>query len=677
MAQHNIHSTTFQSIFLSVALFVFLPFVHSIQLQDVEQTPRFLILSAVVFLSSLFSLFSLSGKPNVFKKDDVYYVVLVYLLICLTAFLRSINYGDGLFELLKISIYFSLFLQFILVFSRDERSKLLFFKTICIAVFVFIAFGLTQLFPSVFASLKKGKEVVINYAIASTLGNKNFFAETLLLMLPIMAVSIFLHRSLWRILFIIASLLIIISLTVLQTLSTWVALFFTAVLLFVLIYRWRNRIFTVAKIQKYFYRGIGVMILVTIISGIAFIQFAGTQQIKSRVTSLEKLVNPEAFHPDSVYENSFYERVSLWKNSVKIIASHPVSGVGLGNWKIISPAYGIGSASYMSTGVIRFVHPHNDFLFIASELGILGLLVFLVFIGWLFFYAFKLSARAENKTTLLLGLALICGLFSYCMISLFSLPTNRIYPFLLLMLFAAIIITENSRQGSNKKFISKSVLVFLLIVTAITGIAATLLASNRLRSEFHLSAALLKERDLQMEAMKRHLEKIDKKYLPVDATATPIAWYHGFSVFYLGNMEQAFALFKEAERANPNHLNVINDLGTAYNLSGDPVTAEQYYKKALTIQPGFGDAHVNLAVLAFNKGDLEGAYKSLVKHKGKIRKDKIVIFSTILLTKAKTITTDEAILDRFQKRLTHQERIMLVISEIQANKGDLVPLLKK
>ncbi len=676
MAQKTQQTIDYLNVFLSVALFVFMPFVFSNQLQDVEQAPRFLVLSVIVILSAAFSFFTLSGKNTIVKKDTIYYVILLYLVICIIGFFRSINYGDGLFELLKILAFFSLFLQFILAFSRDEKNKLLFFKTICIAVFIFVAAGIIQLFPSLFASLKKGGSAQINYAISSTLGNKNFFAETILLMLPLMIVSVFLHRSVWRILFIISSLLIIVSLAVLQTLSTWVAVVFTTLLLLAILIRWRNRIFTNTKLQQHFYKGIVAILFVMLIAGIAFYQFAGTKQIKSRITAIEKLINPESFHPDSVQENSLYERVSLWKNSVKIIATHPVAGTGLGNYKIVAPAYGFGTAAYMSTGVIRFVHPHNDFLFIATELGIPGLITFLILIGWLFFYAYKLLAAADNKAEMIIGIALACGLFCYCIISLVSLPSNRIYPLLLLMLFAALLITGYNKHFATKDFINKKVIILFLFISSITAIAGSMIAANRLRSELHLTAALLKERDLQMEAMKRQLEKIDKKYLPVDATATPVAWYHGFSEFYLGNIEKAFSLFKEAEKANPNHLNVLNDLGTAYNLSGDPATAEKYYRKAIAIQPGFGDAHVNLAVLSFNKGDLQGAYDNLIMHEGKIRKDKILIFSTILMAKANTLTGDEDVLTRFQKRLDHQERIMIVISEIQANQGDLAPLLK-
>ncbi|MBC8486661.1 MAG: O-antigen ligase family protein [Bacteroidetes bacterium] len=73
---------------------------------------------------------------------------------------------------------------------------------------------------------------------------------------------------------------------------------------------------------------------------------------------------------------SIVQRLTLWKQAIKLIGTHPVMGSGLGSFD-----------AYIGYGV-RW--PHNIFLEIWSEIGILGIIIFLIFIfkglrlGWLY-----------------------------------------------------------------------------------------------------------------------------------------------------------------------------------------------------------------------------------------------------------------------------------------------------
>jgi tetratricopeptide (TPR) repeat protein len=163
---------------------------------------------------------------------------------------------------------------------------------------------------------------------------------------------------------------------------------------------------------------------------------------------------------------------------------------------------------------------------------------------------------------------------------------------------------------------------------------------------------------------------------PLDATATPLTWYQGYANFYLGDREKAFALFREAESQNPNHLQVLNDLATSYNLSGDPATAEKYYHKALSIQPGYGDALVNLAIIYYNQGKLEDSYKTLIHYKHPVKKESVQVFQTILTAKATQITSDSMQLAAFTNRLKKPPEIKKVLDEIRLQNGALNKVIR-
>ena len=647
------------------------------ELQDVEQTPRLLFISGVVVVSSILSLICVVRRSSVLQGDKIYLMFGLFLLINCVSFFRSINYGDGLFEMLKIMLLYSLFFQFVLVFSGDEKNKQILFKSIGVSSLVFIVFGISQLLPLFSDFISKGTPLRINYAIASTLGNKNFFAETVFMMLPLTILGAISHRSVWRFLFIITSALIVVTLALLQTLSTWAAMFVVASVLVVLLFKWHKKIFVNAKSSRLFYLGTAGVILAVMLSGFIFLRVAGTSLIKSRITTVQNIINPATANSDSLNQNSTYERISLWKNSIKMTADHPVMGVGLGNWKIIAPSHGIGSAAYMTTGVIRFVHPHNDFLLIASESGLVGLLIFISLLGWLFYYCLSLSAKAKNASEIVPGLVMMFGLAGYVIIALVSLPSSRIYPLLMFLIIAALIISEHNRQRNSTSPIGKKILIPLFLLSFTTAVASAYIGNKRLAAEFNLSAALLQERKKNFDAMKRQLANINRKYYPLDATATPIAWYLGYAHFYTGDQETAFALFKEAEQANPYHLMVLNDLGTCYNLSGDAATAMEYYNKTLTIQPGFGNTLTNVSIIYFNAGQLDSAFSTLIKYKDNIKIESLPVFNTIILAKATTITQDSVKLDALQARMKHPVPLKQLLNEIQEEKGNLSAIISK
>lgn len=93
------------------------------------------------------------------------------------------------------------------------------------------------------------------------------------------------------------------------------------------------------------------------------------------------------------------ERVDLIKNSVALISNKDLLGSGINN-------FGLAVREQIDSRQSSFWYQpvHNVFLLIASEIGILGLLSFLL----IMFYLFKNSCQAENYLQIALGLAMLC-----------------------------------------------------------------------------------------------------------------------------------------------------------------------------------------------------------------------------------------------------------------------------
>jgi O-antigen ligase len=82
-------------------------------------------------------------------------------------------------------------------------------------------------------------------------------------------------------------------------------------------------------------------------------------------------------------------RIRLWQTSIAMIKKSPVWGVGLGGWGVLFDQYKVEGA-YAAT-----CHPHNDYLNVAVNTGLLGLLAYLG-IWTVFLYS---TVRAVLKNT--------------------------------------------------------------------------------------------------------------------------------------------------------------------------------------------------------------------------------------------------------------------------------------
>ncbi|NOX52364.1 MAG: tetratricopeptide repeat protein [Gammaproteobacteria bacterium] len=62
-------------------------------------------------------------------------------------------------------------------------------------------------------------------------------------------------------------------------------------------------------------------------------------------------------------------------------------------------------------------------------------------------------------------------------------------------------------------------------------------------------------------------------------------------------IEQAHSAFIQAIEANPSNCDALNQLGVMARQQGQFDDAEGYYKQCIEAQPGYGNAHLNLAIL--------------------------------------------------------------------------------
>lgn len=95
--------------------------------------------------------------------------------------------------------------------------------------------------------------------------------------------------------------------------------------------------------------------------------------------------------------NQNSSRFKIWKIAELMIKDNPLFGVGNSNFATEYPVYIYHNPDLMIHGSYRALHPHNIFLKIQSELGILGSIFFLLFLGLTLFSLISYIKNCKNN----------------------------------------------------------------------------------------------------------------------------------------------------------------------------------------------------------------------------------------------------------------------------------------
>jgi O-antigen ligase len=124
-------------------------------------------------------------------------------------------------------------------------------------------------------------------------------------------------------------------------------------------------------------------------------------------------------------------RAHFWSVTLQMIKTHPVLGTGLG-------AFGVIYTGFDSrNGLYRLEQAHNDYLQVFSDAGIVGALLALFFVVWLFR---KAIARGKSRDDFRRGIALAAlgGCFAVLIHSFFDFTLHTTANALLFLMMAAL-----------------------------------------------------------------------------------------------------------------------------------------------------------------------------------------------------------------------------------------------
>lgn len=293
---------------------------------------------------------------------------------------------------------------------------------------------------------------------------------------------------------------------------------------------------------------------------------------------------------------------------------HPILGVGVGNFQLHFPKYGLDKFvdPLIINGQNTLQSPHNDFIGLLCETGILGLLAYSIIYLTILFQLRSLIKNAETTNQKWKFIYILGAVIGYLIISLFDFPMERIEHQILLMLLFSITVTSYYKSckpdttANNKNYI-------IIIFLTLSVLYSALISAFRINGEIQTAKMKAANENKRWPQTILYANRATSYFYQLDATGIPVDWYKGIAYFHKKELTQSETYLQNAYRQAPYQLQVINSLASCYETNGQRQKAIALYSKALKISPRFEESRLNLAAIYYNSANFQKAFQTIDK----------------------------------------------------------------
>jgi O-antigen ligase/cytochrome c-type biogenesis protein CcmH/NrfG len=544
--------------------------------------------------------------------------LLIFIFIMAVSTSRSPALFSGMKDLLIFCSYFLIYFLIVNNLKREEQITS-FISCLFILVAIIAVYSILQYysFDPYLGHLNH---------ITSTLGLKNWVSDYVAMIFPLL-LFFFLIEGVVRkkVIYHLLLALLWINLMICQTRSIWISFILCSLLGIYLVYKFK--LFPIFRANKKW-----LLSLVIIFILITVIYSTENPLNRAPLTVPEKAVSIL-----SLQEPSIKSRLLIWNTTFDMIKDSPILGIGLGAFELNYLKYQAGflesHPEYINVNG-KAGEAHNEYLQMAAELGLIGLLLFLLIIG--LFYKSSLNfirkINQDRKRLIILGLGL--GITSTLIHSLASFPFH--VPALGAVFFLLVGLTmaygnmslpnspncgncddneenlkeeeEEDRKSKNREVKSiKSVLKIFII--AILLILTVLLVNNFAIKPYLAEVYYFQGlKDTFEEEYKRALPKLEYA-LELDPHNGRILHTLGDVCYNLGDWGRAIEFSRLAVKYRMDK-RTFRNLGLFYLAASLYKEAEDNFIYAIYLDPKYSEAYQNLGQLYYlkeGKGDLDRA----------------------------------------------------------------------
>ena len=428
---------------------------------------------------------------------------------------------------------------------------------------------------------------------SSTFMFRNLAAHYLITNLPFAGLLFFLSRhNTDRAIASVTTAFMFVYLLYTRTRGAWLGLFVSTVLMLVLFFishrqiHWQN--FKKQFNRTGLYYALGALCFVALFGPLrANLQEHHVQRFDEKKADISSAVT-------SIFaKGGGRGRTTIWAGTVAMIRDNPILGVGFGNWGIAYPLYDQGE---LRTDVTPR-RPHNDLLWIGSEIGILGLASYLSILTLFMYHAIQLwKTDTPHKWTVLM-----CGISLFAMIGdgFFNFPYERLAPTMNFWLALAIMgicfrPTTPSPHAIPKRF---------ALILPVILLGAIWITTKQLSFDYYY-----------IKAIRAHYQEdhVNTELAAANAIQQgpfnhQVFIIYGQSLRHQKEYAEAAVSVRKGLQYHPNFPNAYNNLGHILDEMGDHQTAIENYRHSIQLLPYHHKAHYNMAIAYEKMGEIDSA----------------------------------------------------------------------
>ena len=597
--------------------------------------PQWLVMSGLNFLSILFFTYnrsSLSTALSLNLKSTLSLTYIAFILWAMASVLYAINPTEVIVNISRQgNVFLMYFSMAVFLFSLKNKTR-------------FISWLITLILGiEIYAVLTEAMGMIQNFgmiqpgALKGVTANRNITAFSIAIKIPFVLFLIHLVQKGWiKIVLSFLVCLALLCLSILQSRASFIAVGLTVVAYIAMhgvLYLKQNK-----KWQQVLQVGYLVIPLVlALLINQAFLSSKGADAL-SRAASISVNTN----------DGSVNQRLRYYEDVLTHLRSHPIFGVGLGNWKLKSIDYDSRDIS----GYVVPYHAHSDFIQLGAELGILGFLLYLGIFLWAVYFVFRLIrySKVELNEKVFLFLLLTA-------LGVYSVDANLNFPIArpqVLVVWAAIMalitVYYQKYRDTTQKIEIKTKLNLGFLLVALVFVVPSIYVSNQVYASLKGQMFLL--RDFNSNQYNVPLNQVDTIVPDIpNITVTTIPINSVKARYYVNakQYDKALALLNKGTKANP-YLYYSEILKSQiFQEKGQIDSALVYAKKAFIGLPN-NDLHaarlINLINLKRDRESLEQAFELLTyKNKENNWKNYLIVASglyppkdNLLMKRAKKAT---------------------------------------
>jgi O-antigen ligase/Tfp pilus assembly protein PilF len=426
-----------------IALIILTPLVFYPYLERIFNPPKELVFEILVIIGLMLWKLKMVSKEEVkITRTPLNPPVLAFITICVLSLFWS---DSPMVSLLELPLFLTgPILYFIVVNNIHNDHQIN--RILNILLIIGGLFGVYGIFQYLGIDFSFWKANIGRQQVFGLFGNVNYFAEYLIVLLPVAISLFFVCRNKMYKIFLLGGILAMGgSLILTFTRGSYLAIGTSLIFMFLLYLVSRGKGF-IKENKKIFIIIMAFIILITFLFAIPNpLNKSGTviSKIKGRISISQFTKDP-----------SLKRREATWKFTIMMIKNHPLLGSGIGTFKYNSLNY---QARFFDQGENRHLYPygiadkvHNEYLQLGAEIGMLGLGIFFWLIITYFNYGIKFLKRIKDKDKQGIIIGLMGGVVAVLVDAIFGFPIHLPATLVLFWLFIGLV-TSLNHSGNHSE----------------------------------------------------------------------------------------------------------------------------------------------------------------------------------------------------------------------------------